>query len=245
MNLLRTMVTNATLLFVLGACTPKTIAPASYTINVRGQIPGDIVEQVDSVLAERVPLIMHQLSASRMPVVEVNLWQDRGEFLEEFGEPAPSVRGFINRDAWQVHVLYLGVPPGLSTLHEYIHLITVAANEADQFTPIWLWESIAIFESKRPPPPGLDRLRCISPDHVPTLQSLNTHPTNIYRVGNLLFEFLLDEWSYDIAAKLIKNGGDIYAVLGISETTFEQLWLDYIISNYDVSMLQSEPENRC
>ncbi len=169
-----------------------------------------------------------------MPRVKVILWMDGNEFAEEFGGNAINVRGFINSDKWEVHLFDTGSPLGFSALHEYVHLISLAVNPRRNEIPLWLWESIAIYESGRPPPPDPVTLSCITQNNIPTLSELNEHPSNIYRIGFLLAEFIESEWTYDAFRLLLLNRGEIPTTFNISESEFRDRWLNYVLENHRI-----------
>ena len=144
-----------------------------------------------------------------------------------------------------MHVLNVGAPLGRSALHEFVHLVSLASNQGNGEIPIWLWEAVAIFESKRPPPPNPVNLACISQNSIPSLQELSEHPSNIYRIGSLLAEFIVDTWGYSHLAELVETSGDISNTLEISETEFQILWLVYVISHYDIPESEISVSQQC
>lgn len=245
MNFIR----NITLLIILvlgvHACSSVEAPTSNFDIVTQGRISESQKENISEVLGQRVPEIMSKLGEKSIPKVTVVVWQDRNEFTEEFGEDATNVRGFINSDNWEVHLINLRTPLGLGALHEYVHLISLAVNDGNSQLPIWLWESLAIYESRRPPPPDPVSLSCVGRNYVPTLSELSLHPSNIYRIGYLLAEFIVSQWSYDAFRPLLLNGGDVFATFGISEARFEELWLSYINSTYDISALNASSSQQC
>lgn len=202
-------------------------------------------ENISEVLSESVPSVMARLRVQDMPIVKVFVWEDRDDFAYEFGEDARNVRGFIDSNEWEVHLINLGAPLGYSALHEYVHLISLAVNENRGQIPLWLWESIAIYESRRPPPPRPEDLTCIGQNRVPTLQELNSHPSNIYRIGYLLAEFIDAQWNYDAFRLLLLSNGDVPSTFGITEADFEELWLNYILTSYNISPIEATVSPNC
>lgn len=235
------------LILTLGlyACNSVEAPSSNFNIVTHGRIPESQIENISEVLAQRVPEIMDKLGQRSMPKVSVVVWQDREDFAEEFGEDATNVRGFINSDNWEVHLIDLRAPLGFGALHEYVHLISLAVYDGNGQLPIWLWESLAIYESRRPPPPDPESLSCIGRNYVPTLNELSSHPSNIYRIGYLLAEFIVSQWSYDTFRLLLRNGGDVLESLDVSEARFEQLWLSYILSTYDIAHLEASSPQQC
>lgn len=216
-----------------------------FRIITIGDIPESQLVDIREVMTERAPVVMSNLGVSSMPLVTIKVWQDRNAFGKEFGEDATNVRGFIDSENWEVHVLNVRTPIGRGALHEFVHLVSLSKNQGNGPIPKWLWEAVAIYESKRPPPPNPGNLTCISSTDIPSLAELNQHPSNIYRVGNLLAEFIVETWSYEVLSELILNNGDVPTTLNISEQTFEQMWLSYSISQYDISPDNSAVSQQC
>ena len=216
-----------------------------FRIITRGDIPESQLVDIKEVMTERAPVVMSNLGVSSMPLVTINVWQDRNAFGNEFGEDATNVRGFIDSKDWEVHVLNVRSPIGRGALHEFVHLVSLSVNKGNGQIPKWLWEAEAIYESKRPPPPNPANLACISSTNIPSLEDLNHHPSNIYRIGDLLAEFIVEAWSYEKLRELILTQGDVPVTLNISEQEFEKMWLSYTNSKYDISTDSSAVSKQC
>ncbi len=169
-----------------------------------------------------------------MPRVSIVVWQDPDAFEEEYGENAENVAGFLDPEDWEAHMLNVNRTLGLGTVHEFTHLVSLARNPEIPNNPKWLWEAVAIYESNRPPPPKPSTLSCITPTSIPTLDELDDHPVNIYRVGHLLAEFIVMTWSQQTLGELVATNGDVLSTLNVAPDEFEQMWLDYVNSGYDM-----------
>lgn len=217
----------------------------AFRIISMGDVPEVQIVDITSVLSEEVPRILENYSVSNFPTATIRVWQDRNSFSREFGEDATNVRGFIDSADWEVHVLNTGAPLGRSALHEFVHRVSLVKNQGNGQIPIWLWEAVAIYESKRPPPPNPADLNCVNTTNISTLEALNNHPSIINRIGNLLTEFILNSWSYETLGELITTNGNLATTLNISEAEFEQMWLVYANTAYDLSTNSSVISQNC
>ena len=95
--------------------------------------------------------------------------------------------------------------------------------------PRWLWESVALYEAGEfRDPSQIDYLRARD---YPTIEELNSGfntSRNIYDVGFLLTEYILETWGRSELIDLIHSAGDIPGVLGVSESDFELGWYSHI-----------------
>ena len=75
----------------------------------------------------------------------------------------------------------------------------------------------------------------------PTLQQMNVDPnggTQIYQVGYVLGEFIVNTWGRAAFLRLIQTNADIPGVLGVSTSEFEAAWQSYVRQRY-LSSVQS------
>ena len=209
-----------------------------------GQVPESKMAELSSTLSEYRLSVMEHLGVTEMPKVTVNVWNDRDAFEEAYGENAQFVRGYIDPETWSIHIYNTG-RLGLGTVHEFTHLVSLARNPNIVQNPKWLWEAVAIYESNRPPPPNPSTLACITTTTIPTLNDLNEHPMNIYRVGYLLAEFIATTWSQQALGELIATNGDISISLNLPSDEFEKMWLEYVISRYNIQTPSDEYTTDC
>ena len=193
-----------------------------------GFVPAPKMHEVATTLNEHRIRIMRNQGVSNLPRVTVKVWGDRDSFEQAFltheHGNARFVAGYVDAENWEVRVFNFDRPIGLTAVHEFAHLVSIAVNPSIDNNPRWLWEAIAIYESARPPVPDVSDLKCFGPSSSPTLQDLNRHPMNIYRVGYYLTKFIVDSWGMEGVAQLIESNGDLPASLGVSEQQFENLW---------------------
>ena len=70
----------------------------------------------------------------------------------------------------------------------------------------------------------------------PTLSELNTDYNSsnhqIYSVGYVLLEYIIQNWGMDEVIDLIKTNGNLQSVLGVSVSEFEYGWYRFIEEKY-------------
>lgn len=197
-----------------------------------GAVPDHQMAEIAQTLADyRAPVLEH-LSVEKMHKVTVKVWGDRSAFERAFvahenGNPK-LVGGYIDAISWEVRIFAFDRPLGLTAVHEFTHLVSIARNATIDNNPRWLWESVAIYESGRPPVPPAKNLTCFSEAGGPTLESLNEHPLNIYRVGYYLLDFVVHDWGRAGVVRLIETNGNLKDSLGVTQAIFEKRWLDYM-----------------
>lgn len=197
-----------------------------------GAVPNSKMNDVAATLAEHYDRLLTNQGVEGLPIVTVKVWGDRSAFEAAFlahpdGNakfPTKLVGGYIDAADWEARFFNFDRPLGLTAVHEVTHLVSIAANPTIDNNPRWLWEAIAIYESGRPFVLEKVDLKCIGASSAPTLQELNDHPLNIYRVGSYLTQFVAETWGFESLRHLIKRNGDIQEALGISEQEFESLW---------------------
>jgi hypothetical protein len=199
--------------------------------------------EVAAAVEEAQARILDDLDVTELPAVTVMVWQDRAAFEKKYGANAQNVQGFIDSRAWAVHIFNDGRALGPRAVHEFTHLVSLARNRDVLNNPRWLWEAVAIYESKAPPPPDPVTLACISSTRIPALEELDAHPGNIYRIGHLLAEFIVMKWSKAALGELISRNGDVAGTLGASPEEFRRLWLEYVLGEYEIRNPSQYSEN--
>lgn len=216
----------------------RTIEPTTVTEHLRfvavGSIPDARMTEIASFVSKERPVVLKALGVTEMPKVSVVIWQDRNRFESAYGEDASNVRGFIDAENWEVHVFNTKRSPAKGAVHELVHLVSLSVNSTISHNPMWLWETTAIYASNRPPPPDLSTLACVTVEGVPTLKELNEHPTNIYRIGYYLGDFIVSTWGWRGLRTLIENNGGLEASLGISEDEFQKMWLAHLDDSHQL-----------
>ena len=204
-----------------------------------GDVPKATMEEIKKTVDTHKSRIIKNFNVNNMPAVTVKIWQDRNKFELEYGDDAEYVQGYVVQSAWEAR-FFNGRPElGLGVVHEYTHLVTLALNPSFNNNPRWLWEATAIYESGRPPIPDISSLKCFSEYSFPTLESLEQHPFNIYKVGYFLVDFIVSKWGQDSLVKLVESNGDIKKSLKTSVNDFEKMWLSFLQDKYKLSYSES------
>jgi len=118
-------------------------------------------------------------------------------------------------------------------VHEFTHCVTLNLEPRIANNPRWLWEGVALFEAGQFVNPR--RLSYMVEGHPPTLAELNANwQTNsqVYDLGYLLVEYIVEKWSRQHVIDLIKAFGDISSVMGITVSEFEAGWYAFVMNKY-------------
>jgi hypothetical protein len=119
------------------------------------------------------------------------------------------------------------------TIHEFVHCATLHINRKFANNPRWLWESIAMYESRQYPLKA--SISKLSHTSAPTVEELNEkNGTRIYELGSLFTEYILTRWKKEILKELILANGDLEKVLGITEHAFETGWFEWVRTTYQL-----------
>jgi len=93
--------------------------------------------------------------------------------------------------------------------------------------PPWFWEAICDYEA------GMVNKLSVkyAMRKKPTLRSLN-NSNQIYNVGYTIIEYIVEEWGEDKLPQLIRSYVDFESVLNVSESEFENGWIDFVNKKY-------------
>ena len=199
-----------------------------------GATPAASLRSAADRLEAEFPRILRELGLSTLPVITVRIWQDEATYFNEltryFGVRY-SASGYITGPT-ELRVLATGA---LSTnvVHEFVHAASMAVNARIANNPRWFWETVALYENGEfVDPRGLDyAVR----GAFPTLQQLNADPnggTQIYQLGYVIGEFIVDRWGRPAFLRLIESNADLPGVLGVSAAEFEAAWHSYVRQRY-------------
>jgi hypothetical protein len=100
------------------------------------------------------------------------------------------------------------------------------------FSTTWLWESIAVYESRQFIPPS--SIPDLVAGRFPTLAELNdfNHRPSIYLVGYTIAEFIVEEWGFEAVRQLVVSRGNLESTLGLSTAEFETRWRSFVEERY-------------
>lgn len=118
-------------------------------------------------------------------------------------------------------------------IHEFAHCVTLNIRPNFANNPRWLWESVAIFESRQFVHPN--QLPYMVEHNPPTLTQLNNfNNTQIYEVGYLLSEYIVLNWGFQQLKDMILSNGNIQQVLGMTVTQFQENWFTFVRNRYGI-----------
>jgi len=245
------------LLFSFLAC-EKDLSPLSteYSLNLQNDnwvlitphfqlfatdIDHKNIFELGQTLEQNYPRIMGDLQPDQTWVTIVRLYPDFTSFRAAIGMPGapPWVIG-VSYTEKEIRIMSPNSPelgPGYPydfmlqcLVHEFVHCVTLNINRS---IPRWLFEGTALFEAGQFVNPR--NLSYVVSGNYPTLSELNSNWTGnvmIYEVGYVLVEYIVNDWNIEALRNLIRHGGNIPIVLGISVAEFENGWYAFIEDKY-------------
>jgi len=192
--------------------------------------------QISTALEENYQRIVDDLRVSEMPKVTVKIWTDYNHFLEDMendlGIRYTGATGYIFGPTESR--LYYNNQVAVAAVHEFAHLVSMQVNSTIPNNPRWLWEAVAVYENNEFVDPRT--LNYMVSGNYPTLNELNTDYNNsnhnIYQVGYVLLEYIIDTWGMDTVIELIQNNGNLSTSLVLTNQEFESGWYQYVESTY-------------
>jgi hypothetical protein len=199
-----------------------------------GTTPAATLRAAADRLEAEYPRILSELSLGSLPVITVRVWQDEATYFNEltryFGVRYQA-SGYITGPT-ELRVLAVANLP-VNVVHEFIHAASMAVNPQIANNPRWFWETVALYENGELVDPR--RVEFLVRGAFPTLQQMNVDPnggTQIYQVGYVLGEFIVQRWGRAAFLQLIQTNADLPGVLGVSAAEFEAAWQSYVRQRY-------------
>jgi hypothetical protein len=116
-------------------------------------------------------------------------------------------------------------------VHEFAHGVSLQANPRIANNPRWLWEAVAIYESRQfVDPRTLPYMTAHQPPSEAALNSIAD--TRIYDVGYTIAEFIVSRWGQAGLRSLIASNGDVSA-LGPDSAIFFDQWFAWTSAKYN------------
>jgi len=183
--------------------------------------------------------ILDDLQVENMPSVTIKIWADYDNFLDAMGADIgvryTGATGYVF--GMQEIRLYHTTRILSAVVHEFAHLVSMQVNSRIANNPRWLWEAVAVYEAQQfVDPKTLSYM--VSGDY-PTLSDLSTdfnsnaqNIYNIYKVGYVLLEYIIQSWGAEAVIDLIKNNGNIPQVLQVTVQEFEAGWYRFVEEHY-------------
>ena len=196
----------------------------------------DVAHLIEALNANYEPVKTHLMVPS-LPVITIQIWADVEHYQQAMeatlGMRFPGSRGYVTGDR-ELRLLYhRRLSAQKEAVHEFVHVVSLNLNPDFGNNPRWLWEAVALYEAEEfRDPRDIDYLQ---KGNYPTLAQLNegfNSGRNIYDVGYLLIDYIVNNWGSSELVELIKSNGDIEKVLAVSEEEFEQGWYKFVDSKY-------------
>ena len=188
--------------------------------------------------------VLQDLQVDSMPRVHFNFYPGKAALHQAAREIYPDIPSFaigFTRNSTTVEMVSpfsrakgFGFNDLVSAvIHEFVHCVTLHINRKFANNPRWLWESIAMYESRQFPLKG--SLMRLSGTDAPTISELNeNNGTRIYELGSLYTAYIISKWGNGKLKDLIKANGKLETALGISEHEFETGWLAWVKTTYQL-----------
>ena len=178
-------------------------------------------------LEANLPRVLADLDVTLTARIVGRLYPDFQSFSAATGF---SFGGGAASGPYLFHLVAIPYAPS-DAVHEMAHVVTFHLSRAGG-NPVWLWESIAVYESRQLVPPS--SIPDLVAGRFPTLVELNDffHRPSIYQVGYTICEFLVEEWGWDAVRRLVVVRGDLESTLGLSTAEFEARWQRFVEARY-------------
>jgi hypothetical protein len=201
------------------------------------------VAAIAPAVEDRSRRIVEDLRAGGMAPVHVHYYATNSEMASAVrpiaGDIGPSVTGLVT-GADRIDVLspartgQSSEDAIVTVLHEFAHCVTLHIDAAAGNNPRWLWETIALYEAGQRVDPRT--LSYMVAGQVPTLAALSDMSNRqIYEVGFVLGEFIVELGGLGALRDLIVRHGDTAGVLGLDTAAFEARWHDFLRQRYGLS----------
>ena len=217
-----------------------TYSSAHFTVHYTTLDAGNVAT-IASALESEYDRILSDLGVDRMPAVTVTLYLDHAAMVaatQAVAGPIPASASGLVTGASQIHLMSPNSPAWgpfdrmvSNLVHEFAHCVSLHVNPRIGNNPRWLWESVAIYESRQ----SVDLrtvgyMTALTPPPFATLSSVDNG--RVYEVGYSIGEFLVARWGPRALIDLIAANGDTGRVLGISLADFERDWFAFVRERY-------------
>ncbi len=194
------------------------------------------IREISENLQDNYQRILNDLQIQDMPKVIIKIWSNYDNFLEDMendiGIRYTGATGYIF-SMTELRIFY-NSQVAVAAVHEYAHLVSLQVNRTISNNPRWLWEAVALYETQEFTDPRT--LSFMVSGNYPSLSELNADYNNsnhnIYRVGYILVDYIVNTWGMDSVIDLIKNNGNLSITLGIDTQEFESGWYQFVEEKY-------------
>lgn len=198
------------------------------------------VTAVSEALELAWPRITSDLRVTDLPVTSIWIWGDSSSFYADMLAKAGQV--YQGAEGWvpDAHTASVLARTGTSSevvaraaVHEFAHVASIGVNASIANRPRWLWEAVALFESREFVDPTLvDYMRSGQYPSLAELDSAYDVSRRIYQVGYVLAEYVVQTWGLDGLVRLVQRNGDLSAALGVTAAAFETGWHQFLHDRY-------------
>lgn len=224
----------------LTACSIPRQAPASqerFDFILHDTLSMPDVAHLVNALEANYERVIDALEVDSLPVIRVQIWSDeeqyQGAMEETLGSRFPGSRGYVTGDR-ELRLLYhRRLSAQKEAVHEFVHVVSLNLNPNFGNNPRWLWEAVALYladEFHNPADVAYMRNR-----EFPTMDELNAGfnaGKNIYDVGFLLVDYIINRWGQEVLIDLVMANGDIPATLGLQVADFESGWHQFVTEKH-------------
>jgi len=182
----------------------------------------------ESALEDNYERILNDLEVTGLPRVYGRFYPDQASFDAAFNWAAGE-KGLV-LDVDDFRVVTVPFDP-IAPVHEFTHCASLSID-IDAFQVVWLWESVAVWETGAFVPPS--SVPCVANGELPTLERLNQRDPacSVYDLGYTIGELIVQRWGPSALHDLLAAHGDIRGVLGISVARFEADWHTFLKQSY-------------
>lgn len=206
---------------------------SEHFVVMHGPTDSSKVLSMINELENNYSRILKDLKVDKMPLITVRIYPDRSSFLK--GINFPNAPDFVMATAFGTDDIRMVSPnAGVDSemlmkgvVHEFVHCVHLSIEYAPN-NPRWLWEGLAMYESKWFFDPK--EVDFIKDQKFPSLDSLNDGSE--YMLGYVIIEAVKEIWDFDVVLQLIKNRGKAYPIVKIGNNEFSQKVFQYIYRKY-------------
>lgn len=224
----------------------KQLKTSHFTFKFSQSIDSSRILELANALESNYTRIGKNLKTTPSPNIEVNVYAQRWRYVKATGNwtASGSIEGisklhFVEK-AWGE------TDPKKVAVHEFAHTVTLKLlidNEQlplDSKTfdkkfanfPVWLWESISVYEAGQFNDPKT--LAYLNNGSYPNISQLNNRSKagKVYKVGYTIIEYILSRYGRDKLIELVRNYGNLYNTLGVTDDQFCKDWFAFVNVKY-------------
>lgn len=193
-----------------------------------------LLGSIADALESNYQRIMSDLHVTDLPVVSVWVWQDSASFyadMQSRGLLSAGATGYVlGANALSI----LARPQSVrSAVHEFAHVVSIGVNPRIPNNPRWLWETVALYENREfIDPSTIEYMRAGRYPSLADLDAPYSAGRQVYDVGYVLGEFIVETWGLDGLVRLVQANGDVRATFGVTTEQFESAWHLFLNRKY-------------